>query len=255
MAIAFVQAATQVDVSGSSTTAPTIAITATGGNAILPVAHIGDFGGTTLSLTNITDGGNTYTARTAQHTDAFERTIAIAGFAVNVTGGARTVTFNLANTSGGANRYYVLGCLEYSGIDTAAPQDATASTSDINTGGGTDCSAGTITTTDAGDLIYGTAGIGGSGDTNINWGSPTSWTNRYRQNDASTYFGMDSGTWLPGSTQTTYTAQWSHDNTSGEEGCAVVVALKPASGGGGGRTTRNTRAFPLGMEIGMNWRS
>ena len=25
-------------------------------------------------------------------------------------------------------------------------------------------------------------------------------------------------------------------------------------GGGGGRTTKNTRGFPLGMEIGMNWR-
>jgi hypothetical protein len=25
-------------------------------------------------------------------------------------------------------------------------------------------------------------------------------------------------------------------------------------GGGGGRTTKNTRAFPLGTEIGMNWR-
>jgi hypothetical protein len=28
-----------------------------------------------------------------------------------------------------------------------------------------------------------------------------------------------------------------------------------SAGGGGGRTTKNTRAFPLGMEIGMNWRS
>lgn len=28
----------------------------------------------------------------------------------------------------------------------------------------------------------------------------------------------------------------------------------PDAGGGGGRTTKNTRAFPLGTEVGMNWR-
>ena len=33
--------------------------------------------------------------------------------------------------------------------------------------------------------------------------------------------------------------------------CQVVV--REAAGGGGGRTTRNTRAWPLGMEIGMGW--
>jgi hypothetical protein len=28
----------------------------------------------------------------------------------------------------------------------------------------------------------------------------------------------------------------------------------PDAGGGGGRTTKNTRGFPLGMEVGMGWR-
>lgn len=33
--------------------------------------------------------------------------------------------------------------------------------------------------------------------------------------------------------------------------CQII--LREAGGGGGGRTTKNTRAFPLGMAIGMNW--
>jgi hypothetical protein len=39
-----------------------------------------------------------------------------------------------------------------------------------------------------------------------------------------------------------------------EQYALSAISLKPATGGGGGRTTRNTRAWPLGMEVGMNWR-
>lgn len=53
--------------------------------------------------------------------------------------------------------------------------------------------------------------------------------------------------------------------TGGQPGFAVRAPSTPASfevddweaddlGGGGGRTTKNTRAFPLGTEVGMNWR-
>lgn len=34
----------------------------------------------------------------------------------------------------------------------------------------------------------------------------------------------------------------------------AAVALQEATGGGGGRTTKNTRGFTHGMEVGMNWR-
>lgn len=34
--------------------------------------------------------------------------------------------------------------------------------------------------------------------------------------------------------------------------CMISAEIKAAAGGGG-RTTRNTRAFPLGMAVGMNW--
>lgn len=55
-------------------------------------------------------------------------------------------------------------------------------------------------------------------------------------------------------------AQWrvGQDTSPATTGSAttdwVMLALEiKAAAGGGGRTTRNTRAFPLGMAVGMNW--
>jgi hypothetical protein len=234
MAIAHVQNATEVTVAASSTTGPSITITgATGTNALCPTATIGDAADTNFTISSISDGGNTFTVRSGVATDASQRIYAVGGYAVNITGGDRTVVFNLAGTSAGSNRYYTLGVMEFSGVATSSPEDTFDANDDINTGT-TDCNAGPITTTDAGDLIFGAAAIN-SLDTTLNFGSPASWTNVYRENDAASFYGHDSGYWLPGATQTTYTAQWSHDNDAGD-GCAVVVALKPAAGvaGGGG---------------------
>lgn len=234
MAIALVQTATQVNVAGSSTTAPTIAINGvTGGNAIVPLASIWD-NNTTWTLTNTTDGGNTYTTRQALADNGSSEGKAVVAHAVNVTGGNRTVAFNLAGTSGAGGRYYVLGCLEFSGVATSAAEDDFAVNENIDTSA-TDISAGGtgFTTTDAGDVIVGSA-CDNCSDTTLNFASPTSWTNRYRQNDSNTYIGHDSGYWLPAATQTNYTAQWTHDNNVLNIGAGVVVALKPAAGGGGG---------------------
>jgi hypothetical protein len=45
----------------------------------------------------------------------------------------------------------------------------------------------------------------------------------------------------------------SYTGGSNETAAAQLVGLRPASAGGG-RTTKNTRANPLGEEIGWNWR-
>jgi hypothetical protein len=220
-----IQTATQVNVAASGTTAPSIVLTsAVAGNTILAFASIWE-GSTTWTYTNTTDGGNTFTSLAATATKpAVEQTRAIASVAFNITGGSRTVAFNL---SGVTSVYYVLGCLEWSAL---ASVDVSAATSDIDTTT-LDISAGTITTTDAGDVLIGVAALD-SFDATINFASPTSWTNSYRQNDSSVYIGMDAGYWVPGSIKTTYTAQWAHDNNAGDWGGGVVMALKPAAGGG-----------------------
>jgi hypothetical protein len=217
-----IQAATQVNVAASATTAPSIVLTsAVAGNTIIALASIWHIG-ITWTYTNTTDGGNTFSSvqASAKKASDSDRSRAIASVAFNITGGSRTVAFNL---SGVSSTYYVLGCLEWSALNSV---DVSAATSDIDTTA-TDISAGTITTTDAGDVLIGVASLNTS-DATSNFASPTSWTNSYRQNDGSTYIGMDAGYWVPGSIQTTYTAQWAHDNTATDRGGGVVVALKPA---------------------------
>lgn len=226
MAIALVTTATQVSVAGSSTTAPSITISATNGNAITGLASIWD-NNATWTLTNTTDGGNSFTTRQGSASGS-SRSIAAVAWAVNITGGSRTVAFNLAGSSAGT-RSYELGCLEFSGVKTSAAEDAQDANAEINAGT-TDASAGPITTTDAGDLLIGAA-TDNSGDLTLNFASPTSWTNKYRQNDSNGTIGFDAGYWLPGATQTTYTAQWAHDNTAGDVAAGVVVALLAAVGG------------------------
>lgn len=50
-------------------------------------------------------------------------------------------------------------------------------------------------------------------------------------------------------TYTPVSATWGEIN----DWTAYLVAVYPAGAAPPGRTTKNTRAFPLGMEIGMNW--
>lgn len=224
MAIAFVQAATQVQVSGSGTTAPSITLNGTtNANALVLTATIGE-DGNSMTISSVTDGGNTFVVRSGK-TSTFS-VHAVAAYAVNITGGNRTVAANLAGTSG--SRYYTLGLTEWSGVATSSPEDTFDANDSIDTSVN-DANAGPITTTDAGDLLMGTCS-GNTASTNMNYASPASWTNRFRSNDASAFFGHDSGSWLPGSTQTTYTAQWTHDNAASDTASAVVVALKPAGG-------------------------
>jgi hypothetical protein len=233
MAIAIAQSATQIDISASSSTAPSITLTGvTAGNALVMVAAIFDAASNTLAISSVTDGADSFTARTGTATTANpDRGVGLVGHAVNVSAGSKTVAANLSGTSGGAARYYALGLLELSGVATSAAEDDFAANSEINITS-LDISAGGagFTTTDPGSIIIGTAATNSADDT-LNFASPASWTNRYRQNQGLTVTGFDSGTWLPGSIQTDYTAQWAHDNTaSSATGCGIVVALKPGSG-------------------------
>jgi len=232
-----IQTATQVNVAGSGTTAPSIVLTsAVAGNTILAFASFWHTG-ITWTYTNTTDGGNTFTSLAATATNpGTDQTRGVVSVAFNITGGSRTVAFNL---SGVTDLYYVLGCLEWSAL---ASVDVSAATSNIDMTS-LDSSAGPITTTDAGDVLIGVA-TQDSGSAGLTLASPTSWTNSYRQNDSATYVGMDAGYWVPGSIKTTYTAQWAHINTAGEWCGGVVMALKPAAGGAAAARVPQSRPFP-----------
>ena len=244
---ALVQTATIVQVDASAATSFNLSMTGTaGGNALTTLWAIFD-NNATWTISGVDDSGNSWTTREGTGTRA-TRVKGVVSWAVGITGGDRTITISLAGTSGGALRYLNYGGLEWSGIKTSAAEDDWDDNSEVDMAA-TDASAGPIDTTDAGDLIVGVAVVTNN-DTTVNWGSPASWTNVYRQNDNSNHQGIDAGYWLPGSIQTSYTAQWSHDNASSHDCAGVVVALLPATG----RTTKNTRGFTHGIEVGMNWR-
>lgn len=229
MAIALVQSATQVDIGASGTTAPSITINGTvAGNALVAYAAIFD-ANNTFTLTSTTDGGNSFTTRQGEADfNATNGQIGAVAAALAIAGGNRTVAFNLSGTSVNNDRYYTLGCQEWSGVMNASAED----TFDVNTLidiDTNDVNAGPITTTDKNALLVGLASVLSS-DTTLNFASPTSWTNSYRQNNpiGAAGAGLDAGYWLPGAIQTTYTAQWTHDNVAAGsfKGAGIVVALK-----------------------------
>ena len=233
MAISIVQSATQVNVGASTSTAPSITLNGvTAGNTLLYVGGIVDLN-ITWSITDVTDGGDAFTLRQAndQGIASGSSSRSVVAFARNVSSGNKTVQANLAGTSAGAGRYYTLGLIEVSGAD---PEDDFAQNSNQDAGTTDLLAGGTgFTTTEADDLIIGAVAIN-TGTTQAAFGSPTSWTNRYRQNDGVNFTPTDVGTWLPGATQTNYTAQWTHTNNAGDDGSGTVVALKataaPATG-------------------------
>lgn len=228
MPIALVQSATQVNVASSSSDALAITITGTtAGNCLVAFASIWD-NNTTWVLDTVTDGGNTFVVRQANATRPGDRSKAVVAYAVNIAGGDRTVVFNLSGTVGGPSRFYSLGCLEFSGVAATSPEDAFDINETIDTAT-LDVSAGPITTTQATALIVGAASVNTGADNTLNFASPASWINSYRQNAALDFTGLDAGYWLPGAIQTTYSPQWAHDNNADDFGAGVVVALK-ASG-------------------------
>lgn len=135
-----------------------------------------------------------------------------------------------------------------SGGDTGTPNDQAATTHSTN-GGGTegDVIGPTSTQTPTVDgccVIW----VGVSWD-NFGNASPSSGWTEDRNNAAAVFYAQHiiQGTAAATGSISVTSTQW----ITRPEGAAMVVVR--ASTAGGGRTTKNTRAFPLGMEIGMGW--
>jgi len=225
MAISLVQTATQVQVDATSLTSFNITINGTANSNVL-TAFYSAYDALLFTVSSVSDGGNSWTTRTGTASGT-DRTSGIISYASNITGGNRTVTIALGNTSPGSNRYITYGAQEWSGVATSSPEDTWDENSEIDITS-SDVTAGPITTTEADDLLVGIAT--GNVTVTMSYGSPTSWTNSYRENDGFSHASYDVSYWLPGATQTTYSPQWSHANQSSRKGTAVVVALKPISG-------------------------
>lgn len=230
-ASAIQQAATMVTIDASAATsfAISFASTPTPGNAVVMVGCIFN-GDLDYTITGVTDNqsGNTYTTRSGVATRIADRGYAFIAHAPNVNAsGTFTTTVSLTGSSAGVD--VVLGLLEISGLATSLMEDQVDSNNDIDVGGTTDVSAGaTGATTQNDEMAIGAATYVG-GNAALAWSSPGSYTNRYRENNASAHAGCDVAT-RNLSTTGTQTLQWAHTNSALAEGTGLVVTLKDASG-------------------------
>lgn len=232
MSIAYVNKSTQVFVDGATNTVTLNALASvSAGNCLVVTASVFLGSTTSVAAPTVADAGGSYTVHVSSRgTSGSFMQYEIVAYRLNVGAGTFTPTITFAGASSGQT-YATGGVTEFSGVATSSAED-TWDGNDAQLITSSDVNAGPITTTDAGALIIGTGGVPADSTTSLAWADPASWTNLYRNNDGyTTGTGHDSGYWLPGSTQTTYTPQWSHRNISGEYGSAVVVALKAAAGG------------------------
>lgn len=231
-----VQSATQVTVSASGATSFSIsfAATPTAGNSVILVGAIWH-NTITWTITNTTDnqGNPTYTTRTANAqvgSTHIMRALCAHQHQVSASG-TFTVSVNCATVT---STYYDLGLMEYSGFVSSAQEDVFLANQNIATGTGpTDANVGpTSTTAQANELAVGVACLNAS-DATVNWGSPASYTNRYRQNNATGTTGLDAAT-RDLTSAGTQTLQWSHDNNAaGDVAGALIVTFKDAADSAG----------------------
>lgn len=134
-----------------------------------------------------------------------------------------------------------MGVVAFSGVATTSPFDQQSTGDQDNT---SPASAGSVTPTEDNELLV--AGCGGLGSA-VSIGSSFN-----LDQDIDVVGGTNFSVAIAHKIQTTAGAEnpdWAFSGTA----IATVIATFKAAAGGGGRTTKNTRAFPLGTEIGMNW--
>lgn len=151
----------------------------------------------------------------------------------NPASGSTTVTANWTNAT-----YGVIGADSVTGCDQTTPM-TNGTTAFTNSG----TSLAIPVTSASGDLTMTCVSLeSGSAPT------ATDRTERWRLSNAfNCGCGGDTG---PGTASPTHT--WTFASTATVGSGANFLA---AAAGGGGRTTKNTRAWPLGTEIGMHWRA
>lgn len=158
-------------------------------------------------------------------------------------GQGNTYIFGLKNPSTGSNSVAVTlagantsvaGAMSFTGVDQTTTTEGSATAS----GSG---SPGTVNVTTVADNDWVVDAVG-SNDTTITVGA-----DQTQRVNVSASLGMShEGPKTPAGS---VTMSWSIDDFWG----ICAVAIIPASGGGG-RTSKNTRSNPLGVEAGMGWR-
>ena len=233
MAIAFVNSVAIQALSAAATiTSPSFA--STNGNFL--AVNVGDNPDAVSSVTD--SAGNTYTLAVGPTSTGAGTTLE-QHYTTNIVGAAgHTVTAALSPDS-----IATLWVLQASGIATTAPLDQVAT--DVDTGV-TSFLSPAVTTTQADELLIG-AFCHDGGTATISAGGSFTLTNP--QEDSCCIAG--SAEYRIVAATGSYQSSFSY---AGSATNAVNVFATYKAAAGGGRTTKNTRSHPLGVEIGMGWR-
>lgn len=176
---------------------------------------LGVFVVNSTSVSSVTDSqGNTFTLINSQ-TWSSNNFVERLYYAKNIAGGADTITLTLA-----ASAYMELHSYDYSGLDPSSPVDVSATPA---TGTGTSGTSGSLTTTNANDLLFAFF----HSDNDVTDTAGTGFTGRTPTGD-DTPLGEDENVSSTG----TYSATMSF--SGGADYVAFLVAFKAASSGGGG---------------------
>lgn len=236
MAVAFDAATVVLETSGDGVVSLTH--TSTGTNRAVFAGNHGAIAGTAPASTSITYGGTGMTEMwDFQHDTSWGQAgYRLAGQAT----GAQTVTSTLA----AAVDDHFLGVISMTGVDQTTP----VGTPVTNSATSATSRSATVTDAAADDLI-----VDQLGEYWASGGAPTVGADQTVRNSSGgsgvslhDYFRQST---QPGTADDVMSWSW-----TGATQCSIGAVAFKAAGGGGGRTTKNTRAFPLGTEVGMNWR-
>lgn len=219
MAISYVKTTGVFRIGGSLSTSGSFSTLPAVGNTVVVLVSRSGSAGATISVSD--NQGNSYTKAVESPNVSTCNTSSIWYANVGTSSGTFTVT---ATNSGSAGSSYISAvALEYSGLASSSLVDQTASNS--GTGVGT-LSSGSITTTNANDLLIGVCCSDKS--SNQTWTDPGApWTQRFLESSGANYE-MGIGNDRIVSVTGTYSVSWSIDTTGGDL-TAAIASLKASS--------------------------
>lgn len=184
----------------------------------------------------ISDGTSSFTMRpVVAHTGSLHFS-AFGYFVASVASG--TVTYTA--TFGAGRQWRSIGAVAMSSSGTTAFDEGNQAS-----GSGSSASTGNITTHGTDEVVFGGyAGI----NSGVSFSAPT--FNGAALADEHTGGILGIAWWFLSSTATSAVSDTSLPGS--DDWIFHAISFNNNGGGGGGRTTKNTRAFPLGMAIGMH---
>lgn len=221
-AVAFVKASTQGSCGAASSCGSSFGSLPSSGNAVIVTTSCWN-ASVDCNVSSVTDNqGNTYTQAVCLQQDtgvANNQACIYYAIPIGTPSGTFTVTANAS-----ASTYFEVIAVEYSGVSTTSPVDVTKSAK--NTTGTSDTGASS-STTQANELAVCVSSVSAN-NSSLSYTTPTGYTRRGIQNNATTTIGFESSDKILSATDAQQCA-WTHSTTSMDGWAAVLATFKASS--------------------------